>query len=134
MTAFQASKSLCSLNLYSQPRNLLNHIKYVFGDYDFKGKRVLDVGGGAGLLSFWSLLNGASSAVLLEPEFEGSTSGIISNIQSNAYTLGIEDKFEHLCTTIQDYLANYSGSTSFDCIVYANSINHINEILLKTIS
>lgn len=123
VTTFQASKYFCSLNLYSKPRNLLNHIKYVFGYFDFKGKRVLDVGGGAGLLSFWSLLNGASSAVLLEPELEGSTSGIISNIQINAHAFGVEDKCVHLRTTIKDYLA----ITALYSIVYTNSENHINE-------
>ena len=128
VTTFQAYKSLCSLNLYFKPRNLLNHIEYVFGDYDFKGKRVLDVGGGAGLLRFWSLPNGASSsAVLLEPELEGCTLGIISSIQINAHALRVEDKFVHLRTTIQDYLASHSGITAFDFIVYANSVNHINE-------
>ena len=127
MNAFKQAQTLCDLKLYTKPKNLLNHIEYIFSGYDFQDKRVLDIGGGCGLLSFWALLNGASHVVLLEPEFEGSTSGIISNIKSNSESLGISHCFDHYCLTIQDFLANSSDNFFFDCVVYANSVNHINE-------
>ena len=43
---------------YIQERNLKTHLNFIFDDFDFNGKNMLDVGGGSGLLSFYAGLSG----------------------------------------------------------------------------
>jgi SAM-dependent methyltransferase len=110
--------------LYTNTPNLRRHLYSVFGDHDLNDKVVLDVGGGNGLLSFWVAANGGK-AVCLEPEFKGSTSGVIAEFKrfrgmmpTTRGEASIETK------TFQEY----SGpDASFDLIVLANSINHLDE-------
>jgi 2-polyprenyl-3-methyl-5-hydroxy-6-metoxy-1,4-benzoquinol methylase len=45
----------------------------LFRDIDFDGKRVLDIGGGDGVYSFYAAAMGAAEVVCLEPEAAGST-------------------------------------------------------------
>ena len=40
--------------LYSNKRNLKTHLNFIFDNFDFKEKNMLDVGGGSGLLSFYA--------------------------------------------------------------------------------
>ena len=54
--------------LYSSAGNLRFHIKNVFNGIDFAGKRVLDIGGGNGVFSFYAASSGAEYVICLEPE------------------------------------------------------------------
>ncbi|QNI75231.1 hypothetical protein [Synechococcus sp. MVIR-18-1] len=127
MDQFLIAQRLCDLGLYSSPENLIQHCDYIFSGCNFEGLNILDVGGGSGLLSMWTLLNGASSVTLLEPEFSGSTQGITSKISSLAHELGVYDRLIFYPLTIQDYLASDKVNHHFDHVVFANSINHVNE-------
>ena len=45
------------LKLYSTKKNLTRHLEFFFQNTELKGKRVLDIGGGSGLLSYWAIVN-----------------------------------------------------------------------------
>ena len=122
-------KCAIDLKIYSKPRNLKNHLSFIFKQTKFNRKRVLDIGGGAGLLSYWGALNGGK-AICLEPEFDGSTKGIKCISQAFGEKLGLSNAdVEFKAATFQDY----QPVSPFDVIVLANSINHLNESAVKEI-
>src|SRR5579862_7369395 len=82
---------ILSRGLYTNKRNLRNHLKGIFGEYDFARKRVLEVGGGNGLLSFYAASQGAEEVICLEPEAAGSTSGINSHFERTRDDLGLNN-------------------------------------------
>ena len=95
----------------------------LFRGVDFRGRRVLDVGGGVGTCSFLAAAAGASEAICLDPETEGATSGTGTIFNGIAADLGstnahIEPK------TLQSYTA---APGSFDVVIFHNSINHVEE-------
>ena len=51
---------------------IYNYLKWLTKDIDFRNKNVLDVGGGSGLISYFSHVNGANKVVNLEPFASGS--------------------------------------------------------------
>ena len=57
--------------LYSSARRLRFYTSWLFRNADFTGRRVLDVGGGSGIMTLYAAASGASTAVCLEPQ--GST-------------------------------------------------------------
>jgi 2-polyprenyl-3-methyl-5-hydroxy-6-metoxy-1,4-benzoquinol methylase len=112
-----------NLRLYSRRTNLLNHLTYFFRETELTNKSVLDVGGGSGLLSFWVAVNGGT-AVCLEPEVEGSYSGMQDNFLKLANALRTTpDQVLQIPSTFQEF----STDAKFDVITLANSINHLNE-------
>ena len=62
--------------LYPNRGNLQYHLKTLFKNIPLENRRVLDIGGGSGLHSFYAACMGAKEVVCLEPETEGSRSGI----------------------------------------------------------
>jgi SAM-dependent methyltransferase len=112
-------------NIYPRKQSLDYHFKDVFEEIELDGKNVLDIGGGIGLLSFFSALNGAKKIVCLEPESDGSCSGMITKFNEFKSKLNIDLPVQHLPLTLQEYLKN--PETKFDIVVLHNSINHLNE-------
>ncbi|MAG85802.1 MAG: hypothetical protein CMB97_00075 [Flavobacteriaceae bacterium] len=106
-------------------RNANNYYFYLerlFNAVDFKGKRVLDIGGGYGLISFYAAIKGASHIVCLEPEASGS----FSDLEKKFYKIAdnIPDLPVHFrAETIQDTEFN---NETFDVIIMHNCINHLN--------
>ena len=109
--------------LYSSKGNLKFHMDTLFKGIDFKDKRVLDIGGGFGLHSFYAACRGAKKVVCLEPEAEGSSFGII-------------DKFHKLNKCLErnnvvlkpvTLQALEPEGERFDVILLHNSINHLDE-------
>ena len=109
--------------LYRRKDNLKFYTDILFADVDFKAKRVLDVGGGSGLLSFFAACKGASKVICLEPELEGSTKGVQNKFKHAKSMLGLDNVYLEP-TTFQDF---DSGDTLFDVILLHNSINHLDE-------
>lgn len=109
--------------LYTNPQRLKTHLQYMFGGIDLNGKRVLDIGGGSGLLTFFAAANGAH-ATCLEPEIDGSTNKITQSFikMSDELNLCIGTANLHK-TTFQDFEAE----TYYDVIILGNSINHLDE-------
>jgi len=103
--------------------NLKFKLKTIFKGIDFKDKRVLDIGGGAGVYSFYAAEKGAKEVVLLEPELEGSSGGF--NEQFNHIKNKLNAKAVSLQrVTFQDFDVS---NGKFDIVLLYNSINHLNE-------
>jgi 2-polyprenyl-3-methyl-5-hydroxy-6-metoxy-1,4-benzoquinol methylase len=89
------------------------------------GKRMLEVGGGEGLFSMWALVKGFGRAIVLEPEGDGSSSGVGGRFLQHRIALGFSpDQLALVPTTLQEYKAE---EAPFDVILPYSSINHIDE-------
>lgn len=84
-------------------------------------------------MTFYAAVKGAEKVVCLEPEFDGSSSGMIkkfnefkSALLSSSETHLSASEIEHLPLTLQDYLKQIKNN-EYDIVVLHNSINHLNE-------
>ena len=109
--------------LYPNRGNLQFHLKTLFKNMALENRRVLDVGGGSGLHSFYAACMGAREVVCLEPETEGSRSGIGAKFRQLGGILGTDQvKFEPVT-----FQAFEPAGKRFDIILLHNSINHLDE-------
>lgn len=108
---------------YSSIANLRFKIEQIFKNIDFKEKSVLEIGGGYGMFCFYASIKGALNAINLEPEGDGSTSGVIGKFKTLRDTLHINN-VELITSTFQDYNPE---NQKFDIIILYNSVNHLNE-------
>lgn len=118
---FQAVREV---RLYSSPGNLRFYLSYLFGDLRFANKRMLDIGGGTGLFSFYAACMGASEVICLEPEadgFLGSLSGKFGKVKARLPEL---DHVHLEAMGFQDFDA---GGKEFDILLLHNSVNHLDE-------
>lgn len=109
---------------YSSPANLKFYLRYLFGDISFQHKRMLDIGGGSGLFSFYAACMGASEVVCLEPGMEGFLYVTIDKYEKLRSELEEVQSVTRLSTDIQHYDEHGPG---FDIILLHNSINHLEE-------
>jgi len=96
----------------------------LFQGLSFEGKRVLDIGGGTGLFSFYAASMGAKKVICLEPEAEGSANGVTQRFKEIKSALRPATMIEQYATTVQDF---DDQSEKFDIILSHNSINHLDE-------
>jgi hypothetical protein len=110
---------------YSKAQRLKCYLeKQLFKGIDLNGKSVIDIGGGNGLFGFYAALNGASQVVVMEHEFDGSNSGMISGFNQISKILNNPKNISHTSKVLEEYdLKN----NKFDIILMHNSINHIDE-------
>jgi len=114
---------------FGDTERLLYIVDNAIGDFDFVGKRVLDIGCGRGLLSFAAAAAGAESVVSLEPEVEGSTAGVNILFERTKSRLGA-----HNVTLQRKTIQEYSFEAQpFDIILMHNCINHIDEPACETL-
>jgi SAM-dependent methyltransferase len=113
-------------HMYSNKPNLKFRLNFFFNHVQVSNKRVLDVGGGIGLLTFFAAIKGARKVVCLEPEFDGSSTGMINKFNEFKSALEVPLPIEHVPLTLQDYLQQIEEE-SFDTILLHNSINHLDE-------
>ena len=115
---------ICKHGYYSKPERLKFYLeKQLFAGIDFKDKRVIDIGGGNGLYGYYALLQGAKEVAIMEPEFDGSSAGVIKQFYEIKELLGNPSNIYHVNKTLQEFDVN----EQFDVIVMNNSINHFNE-------
>lgn len=108
--------------LYPNRGNLQFHLKTLFKNITLENRRVLDIGGGSGLHSFYAACMGAKEVICLEPETEGSRSGMGGKFRKLTETLGGDQvRFEPV--TFQAF----ESTKRFDVILLHNSINHLDE-------
>jgi len=98
------------------------HLEDLFRGVELKDRRVLDVGGGRGIQSYYAAVMGAREVVCLEPEAAGSRDGMTQTfgrireahpkLPVKLYPLGIEQ---------------FDDPAGFDVILMNSSINHIDE-------
>lgn len=109
--------------LYPNKGNLRFHLKTLFRDITIENRRVLDIGGGSGLHSFYAACMGAREVVCLEPETEGSRSGMGAKFKKLGGILGYDQvTFEPVT-----FQAFKPVGKQFDIILLHNSINHLDE-------
>lgn len=114
--------SIVKLKFYSSIKRLKFHINFLFNEIDFKGKNVLDIGGGIGIHSFYGSCMGAKKVICLEPELAGSSKGIKEKFSSINSELGLKNIY-----FIQETFQEYEPSDIFDVVISHASINHLNE-------
>ncbi len=115
-------KTATDFGVAKSPKNLQQYLGVLFGDIDFTGRRFLDIGGGTGLFTHYAAWRGASHAVCLEPEDDGSTSGASVEFANLAAALDVSDRVTLDNRLFQDYTGE-----PFDIVLMHNSINHLDE-------
>lgn len=111
-----------SMGEYPSARRLKAHAEAFFEGVELEGKRLLDVGGGAGLLSLYAASRGAH-AVCIEPEADGSTRGAARRFGELASCANLGERAELHVSTIQGHKSDHL----YDIIIMANTINHLDE-------
>ena len=109
--------------MHFNKENLRFQMETLLGGIDFKNKKVLDIGGGSGLCSFYAACRGAGKVICLEPEDDGSSSRIIKTFRK----LQAIFEFDNVAIeplTLQEFEI---GGETFDIILLHNSINHMDE-------
>ncbi|MEY9705701.1 hypothetical protein ABIE71_008444 [Bradyrhizobium diazoefficiens] len=98
-------------------------MNYLFEGIDFRGKTMLDIGGGNGTFSFYAACAGAEKVICLEPEVAGSSTGMNAAFERTASFLD-QRNVQLLPHCLQDYESSDGG---FDILLLHASINHLNE-------
>lgn len=110
---------------YSNSKRLKFYLEeQLFKNVELKGKRLIDIGGGNGLFAYYAALNGAEKVVVMEPEFDGSSAGMINEFNAINSILGNLKNIEHTSSVLADYDRE---KNKFDIVLMHNSINHIDE-------
>lgn len=99
-------------------------LKTLFHNIDFAGKRVLEIGGGNGMYSYYAACMGAKDVLLLEPEADGSRSGVLQQFQAMRSFLPELSNLHLEAVPFQEF--NSTGR-QFDLILLYNSVNHLDE-------
>ena len=111
------------LNPCATPERFRFYCDFVFDGVDFSGKSVLDIGGGSGVYSYYSALRGATSALCLDPEGAGSSSGVVERFQRLQELLK-RPEVRFGAEAFQDW--DPQGQR-FDVVLMHASINHLDE-------
>ncbi len=109
--------------IYTSESALEYHLNFIFQGVDFTGKRMLEIGGGAGVYSFYAASRGAKEVVCLEPEGAGSSASISELFDNFRKELKL-DQVVRLGLTFQEYEPQ---GRLFDIVLLYNSINHLDE-------
>lgn len=94
----------------------------LFAGVDFRGRRVLDIGGGSGMYSYYAALCGAAEVICLEPEAEGAEGWTARTAERLHATLP-HLPVRRLSQTVQAF----DDPDGFDVLISIASINHLDE-------
>jgi len=98
--------------------------KQLYGSIDsFKNKRVLDIGGGNGVYSIYTLCMGASELVNVEPLLDGST----KTRSKEFHKIIKEMNFSNVSLESATFQEYKNKGSKFDIILSHASINHLDE-------
>ena len=119
-------KCVIDQGAYSTLRNLRQYLKYMLDGVPLRDKRMLDVGGGCGLLTLWGAIHGAN-ALCLEPDADGATSGMAIQFEKLKSSLGVDISCHFSTDTLQEFLQTTEYRGCYDVIMMSDSINHLDE-------
>jgi len=102
--------------------NLKWYLDFIFKKINFYNKKVLDIGGGFGLYSFYFACLGAAEVVTLEPNLQGSEKNNKTKFQTLSNCLKLSNVI-----FIPESIKNFHKKNKFDVILLHNSINHLDE-------
>jgi cyclopropane fatty-acyl-phospholipid synthase-like methyltransferase len=105
---------------YHDKKGIIFKLESLFRGIELKDKKVLDIGGGDGLMSFYMAHIGAD-VCCLEPDSDGSAEVDSSDYHHFEKETGL--KINLYRKTFQEYITD----DQFDLILIHNAINHLNE-------
>lgn len=106
---------------HHRPEAFAHAMARMFAGVDLRGKRVLEIGSGRGLLALWMAQQGAARIVSMEPEMVGATGGVVAEQRRRVAAMGLEDVIE---VVVADF-NTWETAETFDVIVSRASINHL---------
>ena len=106
----------------SSKGNAQFYLENLFRNVRLEGKRVLDIGGGSGWISFYVGINTNEEVVCLEPSAGGANLALNCQFTKFKEELDVSNVIQSN-TTIEDY----HDLGKFDIIILHNSINHLVE-------
>lgn len=115
-------KLLLEKNVSTNEISARRQFDHLFKNIDLKNKKVLDVGGGIGIYSFYASIMGARQVVCLEPELEGGKNTMNQKFLELRDALKIQN-----VELVKETIQNYQSDQKFDIILSMASINHLNE-------
>ena len=107
------------------PARMRHHLDYLFGEIDFEGRSVLDVGGGDGALTFYAAFMGARSVTCVEPEADGATAGVLERFVETRGRLPDPERVRLAAVPFQEF---DSAGERYDLIFSKDSVNHFDEV------
>lgn len=93
----------------------------LFGDIDLRGKSVLEIGSGRGLMAVLMGMCGAGEVISLEPELVGASSGVIALQRRRIEEL----ELSNVTVVAADFNRWQSDGRPFDFILSRASLNHL---------
>jgi SAM-dependent methyltransferase len=112
--------------LWSSEAALRRYTRWLFQDVPLQGARVLDIGGGSGVFSFYAAAAGAREVLCLEPEGQGGSIGMNEQFHRLQRVTGFDNvRLEH--ATLQRF---ETRPASFDVVLLHNSVNHLDETMV----
>ncbi len=110
--------------LYLSRSNLKYYLEFLFRDFDFQGKRVLDIGAGGGVYGFFAFASGAKHVDLIEPLYGDKLSKSYITANHVCEQMGAKGHVTLHPITFQMY-SQYAKP--YDIVIMHNSINHLDE-------
>lgn len=108
--------------LFTKRSRLQYFMESIYSGIDFRDKRFLDIGGGAGLHSYYAANKGARKVLCLEPEVEGSSCNMYATARRLQQLLNVDN-----VSIEKETLQSYVFREKYDIILMHNSINHLDE-------
>lgn len=105
---------------YHNKKGIIFKLESLFRGIELKDKKVLDIGGGDGLMSFFMAHKGAD-VCCLEPDSDGSAEVDSSDYHHLEKETGLKIQLHR--KTFQEFITE----DQFDLVLIHNAINHLNE-------
>ncbi|MEH3108449.1 MAG: class I SAM-dependent methyltransferase [Sphingomonas fennica] len=104
-------------------RRYRSRLRFAYRGMLFGGKRILDVGCGAGKYSLWPAILGAEAVLAIEPEAAGASCGNLDQLRQTADALDLRN-LNMMPAFLEDLRAE---DGRFDVVMLWNVINHLDE-------
>ncbi len=102
-------------------RRYLRYLDRVYRSVDFEGRRVLDVGGGNGVHSYYAAARGAAKVTCLDPIEDGS------NPAMEGHYAHLEQRVGGPVEKVRSRFQDHQVYDPYDVVIVHNAINHLDE-------